>query len=141
MAEQKIDIIYGDKVTKGVDAEAKGEALWLSGADLARVSGWEFKPQGLCRGNACYPVPAARKDEFVAGFRYNLTALAGLLSQPVVADPEQRAWSFGESAGERRRALSSLNAPDFSLPDLGGKMHSLADHRGKKVLLVSWASW
>ena len=37
--------------------------------------------------------------------------------------------------------LTSLDAPDFSLPDLDGKMHSLSEHRGKKVLLVSWASW
>ena len=30
--------------------------------------------------------------------------------------------------------LTSLDAPDFSLPDLDGKMHSLSDYRGKKVL-------
>ncbi|TAJ31410.1 MAG: redoxin domain-containing protein, partial [Reyranella sp.] len=35
----------------------------------------------------------------------------------------------------------SLEAPDFTLPDLDGKTHSLAEQRGKKVLLVSWASW
>ena len=26
-------------------------------------------------------------------------------------------------------------------PDLEGKLHSLSDHRGKKVLLVAYASW
>ncbi|PYS58122.1 MAG: hypothetical protein DMF74_24460, partial [Acidobacteria bacterium] len=30
---------------------------------------------------------------------------------------------------------------NFTLPDLNGKLHSLADFRGKKVLLVTWASW
>ena len=32
-------------------------------------------------------------------------------------------------------------APDFTLPDLEGRLHSLSEHRGKKVLLVTWASW
>ena len=32
-------------------------------------------------------------------------------------------------------------APDFTLPDSTGRMHRLSDHRGKKVLLVTWASW
>jgi peroxiredoxin len=37
--------------------------------------------------------------------------------------------------------LSSLQAPDFKLPDINGKPHSLSDFRGKKVFLVTWASW
>jgi cytochrome c-type biogenesis protein len=37
--------------------------------------------------------------------------------------------------------ISSLDAPDFTLPDANGKMHSLSDFKGKKVLLVTWASW
>jgi peroxiredoxin len=37
--------------------------------------------------------------------------------------------------------LQSLDAPDFELPDLAGRKHRLSDHRGKKVLLASWASW
>ncbi|MCH7868912.1 MAG: redoxin domain-containing protein [Myxococcales bacterium] len=37
--------------------------------------------------------------------------------------------------------LAGLAAPDFSLPDLEGTLHSLSDHRGKKVLLIAYASW
>ena len=85
------------------------------------------------------PVPAERK--FVASGRYNLAALANLLGQPVVTDEEHHAWCFGEAAAERKRMLTSLDAPDFTLPDLDGKMHSLSDYRGKKVFVVSWASW
>jgi AhpC/TSA family len=136
-----IDIIYGERATAGVDAESTGGGLWLSADDLKRISGWEFKPQGFCKGEVCVPVPDARKSEFIDGGRYNLAALAGLLGQPVVTDAEFNAWCFGEAASERTRTLTSLDAPDFSLPDLDGQMHSLSDYRGKKVLVVSWASW
>ena len=136
-----IDIIFGERVTAGVDAKSMDGGLWLSGDDLKLVSGWEFKPQGFCKGDVCVPVPEARKSQFVAHDRYNLAALANLLGQPVVSDAEHNAWCFGEAAAERKRMLTSLDAPDFSLPDLDGKMHSLSEHRGKKVLLVSWASW
>jgi len=44
-------------------------------------------------------------------------------------------------ADEIGNRLRSLEAPDFTLPDLDGKLHSLSDYRGKKVLLMSWASW
>jgi hypothetical protein len=136
-----IDIIFAERVTSGVDANTTVTGLWLSADDLKRVSGFEFKPQGFCKGDVCVSVPDARKAEFVAAGRFNLAAIAGLLGQPVVTDDEHHAWSFGEAALERKRILTSLDAPDFSLPDLEGKMHSLSQYRGKKVLLVSWASW
>jgi hypothetical protein len=140
-----IDIIFEERVTSGVDASAQGGALWLDGEELKRVSGWEYKPDGFCRGEVCVPVPAARKSEFVAdeggGARYNLAALASLLGCPVVTDGAHHAWCFGAAASERKRVLTSLDAPDFSLPDLDGKMYSISDYRGKKVFLVSWASW
>ena len=30
---------------------------------------------------------------------------------------------------------------DFSLPDVGGQMHRLSDHRGKWVVINFWATW
>lgn len=135
-----VDIIYGENVTKGVDAETKN-GLWLSARDLKRVSGFELKREGFCKGEQCYPVPPERKTEFEGGSRYNLAALAELIGQPVVADEVHHVWCFGEASENRKRALTSLEAPDFSLPDLEGRTHSLSEHRGKKILLVSWASW
>ena len=32
-------------------------------------------------------------------------------------------------------------APEFSLPDLAGKSHSLAEFKGKVLLLFFWATW
>lgn len=136
-----IDIIFGERAFERVNANPTGGGLWLSGADLARVSGWEHKPQGFCKGDVCVPVPPARASELVANGVYNLVALANLLGLPTVRDAQHNAWCFGEAASERKRALTSLDAPDFSLPDLDGRMHSLREHRGQKVLVVSWASW
>ncbi len=136
-----LDIIYGERVTERVDADAKGGGLWLKASDFERVSGWAHKPEGFCKGEVCVPVPAARKTEFVRADGCNLAALAGLLGQPMVADAENHAYCFVEAAAERKRILTSLDAPDFTLPDLEGRMHSLSDYRGKKVFVVSWASW
>jgi hypothetical protein len=141
MANQPTDIICGEKTTRGVTADSRDDGLWLSAADLERVSGWTFKPEGFCKGEVCVPVPPSRTAEFVSAQSYNLAALAGLLGQPVVADAANHAWCIGEASGERRRVLQSLAAPDFTLPDLSGKLRSLSDYRGKRVFLVSWASW
>jgi hypothetical protein len=61
--------------------------------------------------------------------------------RPVALDAEERAAYIGVAAAERARQLASLAAPDFSLPDLDGQLHSLSEHRGKKVLLVAYGSW
>jgi hypothetical protein len=141
MAEHTISVIHGDRATKVPNATAKGDQLWLSAGDLAQVAGWVLKPEGFCRGELCVPVPAARRGELVSGDSYNLAALASMLGQPVIHDAEHAVWSIGEASSERKRSLTALEAPDFSLPDLNGTQHSLREQRGKKVLLVSWASW
>jgi hypothetical protein len=61
--------------------------------------------------------------------------------RPVAVDLAERAAYLGVSAAERAKALASLDAPDFTLPDLDGRRHSLSQYRGKKVLLVAYASW
>ena len=61
--------------------------------------------------------------------------------RPVAIDLPERAAYLGVAAAERAAALASLEAPDFTLPDLDGRPHALSAHRGKKVLLVAYASW
>ena len=39
---------------------------------------------------------------------------------------------------EQRYALVFL---DIRLPDLDGRLHSLSEHRGRKALLIAYASW
>ena len=66
---------------------------------------------------------------------------AGASGRPVAIDRDERAAYLGVTAAERATALSSLEAPDFTLPDLDGRPHTLSGYRGKKVLLVAYASW
>ena len=135
-------VIYDDKVASIADAEARGNDLWVSLGSMRELTGWDLKPQGLCRGERCVPIPPGRRAEFLRDeSSVNLAALARQLGQPVVHDDSHSIWFFGESAEDRRAALSSLQAPDFTLPDLDGKLHSLSDYRRRKVLLLSWASW
>ncbi len=138
-----VTIIYGERPSSVANAAAEGENLWLSLEALRTTTGWELKPQGACLGDVCVPIPSGREGEFVraGGSQFNLATLARLLNQPVVHDDTHNVWFFGDAASTRSTALLSLQAPDFTLPDLDGRMHSLSDHRGKKVLLVSWASW
>ena len=123
------------------EAEASTTALWCSAREAERTTGWVAKPEGLCRGPVCVPVPAGREREFVDGGRINLAALWRHLGRPAVRSERGHVWVLSEGAQERKAALASLEAPDFALPDPAGRMHRLSDYRGKKVFLVTWASW
>jgi hypothetical protein len=123
------------------EAEASGDGLWVSARDAAEATGWVLKPEGLCKDDVCVPLPAGREQELVRGSRVNVAAFWRHLGQPVVKSDSGAAWVLARSARDRAASLRSLEAPDFSLPDPSGRMHSLSEHRGKKVLLVTWASW
>jgi hypothetical protein len=134
-------LITGTTETVLPDARVEGERLWLSSSELEAATGWSSRPEGFCRGTVCVPVPAGREREFLRGDRIDATGLWRHLGQPLEHSEDGRTWVFGTGAADRAGALSSLEAPDFSLPDRSGRRHSLSEHRGKKVLLVSWASW
>jgi hypothetical protein len=106
---------------------------------LHEALGWELKPEGLCRGALC--VPVADRAALVAEDGIDLEAFAAALGRPLALDVEERAAALGVAAADRAERLASLEAPDFTLPDLDGRLHSLSEHRGKKVLLVAYASW
>lgn len=143
--ETKRVVIYDGVATEvSITSEPLSE-LWVTTKDLTRATRFVIKPQGVCRDELCFPLPKARKVEFIsrrgATTWFNLSAFARLIKQPVVSDQKNGVWYFGARSEEQNRYLVSLKAPNFTLPDLNGKLHSLGDYRGKKVLLVTWASW
>jgi hypothetical protein len=86
-------------------------------------------------------MPPGREGDYVRGADVDLAGFWRLAGHPVVRDRTGQTWVLGTGAGERARALGSLEAPDFTLPDLEGRLNSLSAQRGRKVLLVTWASW
>ncbi len=84
----------------------------------------------LIDGAATSEVPARRIEALAAGGE-----------RPFAVDHEERVACLGVAAATRSAALASLEAPDFALPDLAGRLHTLSEQRGRKVLLVAWASW
>lgn len=132
MSETRFTIIDDGRATD-VPARIDGSDVVLGADALERALGWHLTPDGLCRDAMCLPMPPA--SELALG------RIAQALGRPVVVDVEERAAYLGVSAQERASALASLDAPDFTLPDLDGRPHSLHEHRRKKVLLVAYASW
>ncbi len=138
-------VLYQDREPQEVAAESHGEELWMTLSDLTAVSGWQLKPEGVCKEEICVPVPDARRPALIrdgaSGDQFNLTEFARLINQPFAHDEQSGVWYFGPAGWEWRDRLTSRVAPDFSLPDLHGEMHRLSEFRGKKVFLLFWASW
>jgi hypothetical protein len=138
-------VIYDGVATEVTASSESTKDFWVTLKDLTRATRFVVKPQGICRDELCFPIPKGKKTEFVSKRGpvtwFNLSEFARLVRQPVAADEKNGVWYFGKREDERGTYLASLEAPNFTLPDISGHTHSLADFRGKKVLLVTWASW
>ena len=131
-------LIDADRVV-AVDARVAGGPVVLEPGSLKDTLGWEYHDGQLCSDAMCIPI--ADEGALVRDGGLELDAFARLLDRPLAVDVEEHAACLGASARERAQALASQHAPDFALPDLAGRSHSLTEQRGKKILLVAWASW
>lgn len=140
-----VTVLYGDSAIEVEKTLADPTDLWVSPEDLTRINGFELKPEGACLDSICIPLKQDRDSEaFVRrdGQAWvNVTALARKLDQPFVADHDAGVWSFGAIPATRGSFLTAAMAPDFALEDRAGNTVRLQDFRGKKVLLITWASW
>ena len=144
----KAVVIYDDKATDvsaGKLPTTKPNDLWITLADLKAATGFVNKPQGVCREELCFPLPKKQRAAYLQPQGkttwFNLTEFARLLKQPVARDAELGTWYFGQRSEVQNSFTQNFKAPNFTLPDKNGKLHSLSDFRGKKVLIVTWASW
>jgi len=122
-----------------VPAVVDADGVRLSPDVVQRSLGWRLEAAGLCRGDTC--VPVRPEHGLLRDDGLDLRALASLLERPLALDVDEHIGCLGASAAERGHRLRSLDAPEFALPDLDGHPHSLSEHRGRKVLLLAWASW
>lgn len=127
-------ILFADNAV-ALDTTRVLDDLWVKQKDLPRINQFEVKPQGACRADVCIPLSKTLKN----GDWFNLTGFAHKIGETVVK--EKDVYSFGEIPVLRGGFYNSRIAPDFAVPDRSGKLIHLSDFRGKKTLVITWASW
>lgn len=112
------------------------EALTVDPARFHQATGWEVKPQGLCKGEQCVPAPGATQDDGLL----DVGVVAERLGMAIVRDEAHALWALGP-AGINAKSLDTAVVPPVVLADRNGNPFDLATLHGRKVLLVAWASW
>ncbi len=112
------------------------KSLDLTLGELFARTGWEIKPEGACRDEICVPLPGVepRPDGTI-----DVRAFAERMGMPIADDEQHGLWALGPRAGGS--VLTSETAPEIVLDDFGSNAFDVATLRGRKVLLVAWASW
>jgi hypothetical protein len=112
------------------------DRLDLGADELHRITGWEIKPQGACKGEMCVPLQglAPRADGTI-----DLAAFAERMGMPIARDDEHRLIALGPRANAH--VLDSVVLPELVLSDFDGRSFDVGTLRGRKVLLIAWASW
>ena len=103
---------------------------------FAAATGWDPKPQGLCRGEVCVPAPGARRDDGTV----DVAVAAARLGMPIVHDDAHGLTAVGPGSSSGH-TLSTAVAADPDLVDRHGDPFRLSSLHGRKVLLVAWASY
>ena len=107
--------------------------------DFENITGWNLKVEGLCKGTVC--IPARVLKGLTDGVSIDLVEFARVTNQNIVVDQERQIAALGEHADTRSEAMTTLDAPDFTLPDIHGKQVSFSDFNRRKRLLLAWSSW
>ena len=111
------------------------DRLALSPAELEAATGWELKPEGLCRDERCVPFPESSS----ASDTVDMRSVAERLRMPLVHDETHGLWALGPESGGK--VLDTAALPDLELSDFEGRPFDFASLRGQKVLIAAWASW
>ena len=131
--------VLSEDGTTTVDATIDGARVLVPTDAMRAAIGWELKPEGLCRGDVCVPVFGELAPD--ADGRVDLVAVSARLRRPTLLDADAAALVIGVSADQRSTALTGMQLPQFTLPDLDGVAHASDSWTGKKKLLVAFASW
>jgi len=112
------------------------DTLKLTPTELEARTGWALRPEGLCRGDRCVPLPGGAAGN---GDTVDLRVVAERLGMPLVGDDEHRVFALGPESGGHVLARAEL--PPITLRDLDGTPFDLTGLRGQKVVIAAWASW
>jgi hypothetical protein len=105
-------------------------------SQFAEATGWDPKPEGLCRGEVCVPAPGALRPDGTL----DVEIAAARLGMPMVSDDATGVHALGP-ATISGRSLETAVAADPTLIDRDGNPFKLSALHGRKVLLVAWASY
>ena len=144
MTKKITTVLANDKTTEVSTFKENSDNLWIKTNELKVATGFDLKKSGACYDplNICIPL---LEDGFIQekeGSQWlNVSKLATRLEQACVANENQTVWSLGVIPEARKSMLASGIAPDFEIEDINGATIRLTDLRGKKVLIVTWATW
>ena len=122
-----------------VELSEQSGKLSVSNSVLEQATGWSLKPEGLCRDQVC--VPVRNVEALSQDNQIDLAEFARLVSQNIVIDVQRKVVALGEQAQIRGTEMATLEAPDFTLPDIHGRQVSFSDYNRRKRLLLAWSSW
>jgi hypothetical protein len=128
-----------DGKAASIAASLDGSVVRFETAPVLGALGWTQRPEGLCHGDVCIPISG--RPDLITDQGIDLVALGDVLGRPVAIDAAQSVVSIGAPTDTHGDELLGGRAPDFTLPDLTGKEFSLSSFKGKKVLLIAYASW
>jgi hypothetical protein len=112
------------------------DRIELTVEELHDRSGWEVKPEGACRDDVCVPLPESvrRPDGLI-----DVVSFAERMAMPMARDEAHGLWAFGPASGGR--VLESATFPALALQDFDGHTYDFAGAKGRKVVMIAWASW
>ena len=111
----------------------------LAAEQFTRATGWELKPEGLCRGDVC--VVTHTRPDLRIGDRVDLRVAAELLNRPLAVDDVTGDAALGESAAARAEEYTARTLSDLVLHDVDGNKFEWKSVGRKKKVLSAWASW
>ncbi|MDX2274541.1 MAG: TlpA disulfide reductase family protein [Hyphomonadaceae bacterium] len=136
MAEINLTLIAQGRA-HAVPANLEDGAYRIDPKYVDEVLGWKLKPEGLCRAGLCIPA----KPGLITEAGLDVARFADLVGAPMAVDSGANIVAIAAPVEVRLAEQANGEAPDFELPDLAGATTRLSDYRGRKVLLVTWASW
>ena len=132
-------IIGIDGQVRAVELSEQSGKVSVSNSVLEQATGWSLKPEGLCRDQVC--VPVRNVEALIKNNQVDLAEFARLVQQNIVIDAQRKVVALGEQAQIRGTEMATLEAPDFTLPDILGRQVSFNDYNRRKRLLLAWSSW
>ena len=120
---------------KGYSPNVILDTMEVTTEQLHQGTGWELKPEGACKDDRCIPLV----DLAVRDGKIDVADFASRLAMPVAHDHKHGLWALGPESGGR--VLTSAQFPHLVLSDFDGNPFDLGTLRGRKVLLVAWASY